>query len=140
MQIDTETARLHFAAKLELEADPADVFTALRDGSEEIVVIDARSNESYAKSHVPGAINFPYRTMNPETTASLAREKTYVTYCDGTGCNASTKAALRLSELGFRVKEMIGGLDWWTRVDGYPVVLGTQQGTLAANAAIACDC
>jgi len=140
MQIDTELARNHFAMKLELETDPADVFVALQNGDDTLVIIDARSAESYAKAHVPGAINFPYRTMNNETTASLARDKTYVTYCDGTGCNASTKAALRLSELGFKVKEMIGGLDWWTRVDGYPVTLGTAQGTLNANAAVACDC
>jgi rhodanese-related sulfurtransferase len=75
MQIDTETARMHFAAKLELETDPADVFDALREGDESIVVIDARKPDSYAKAHVPGAINFPYRTMNEETTASLSRAK-----------------------------------------------------------------
>jgi rhodanese-related sulfurtransferase len=140
MQIDTETARQHFAAKLALETDPADVYDDLRNGNEEIVIIDARSPESYAKAHVPGAINFPHRTMNAETTASLSRDTTYVTYCDGTGCNASTRAALRLSELGFRAKEMVGGLDWWMRVDGYPVTIGTQQGTLRQNAAIACGC
>jgi rhodanese-related sulfurtransferase len=104
------------------------------------VILDARSPESYAKAHVPGSINFPHRTMNAETTASLSRDKIYVTYCDGTGCNASTRAALRLSELGFRAKEMVGGLDWWVRVDGYPVTLGAQQGTLRQNAAITCGC
>lgn len=140
MQIDTETARRHFAAKLMLETDPADVFDDLRNGNEELVVIDARSAASYEKAHVPGAINFPHRTMNAETTASLSRDKTYVTYCDGTGCNASTRAALRLSELGFRAKEMVGGLDWWVRVDGYPVVIGTHQGTLREDAVVACDC
>ncbi|HEX2833979.1 MAG TPA: rhodanese-like domain-containing protein [Thermoanaerobaculia bacterium] len=140
MQIDTETARRHFAAKLELETDPADVFEALRAGDPSIVVIDARKPDSYARAHVPGAINIPWRTMDADSTQSLSRGKTYVTYCDGTGCNASTKAALRLSELGFRVKELVGGLDWWTRVDGYPVIVGTQAGTLNANAAIACDC
>ncbi|HEX2060902.1 MAG TPA: rhodanese-like domain-containing protein [Thermoanaerobaculia bacterium] len=140
MQIDTDTARRHFAAKLALETDPADVFEDLRNGNEEIVIIDARSPASYEKAHVPGAMNFPHRTMNAETTAALSRDKLYVTYCDGTGCNASTKAALRLSELGFRVKEMIGGLDWWVRVDGYPVVIGKHAGTLREDAAIACDC
>jgi rhodanese-related sulfurtransferase len=41
-----------------------------------------------------------------------------VTYCDGIGCNASTKGALNMAKLGFRVKELIGGLDWWKR-DGH---------------------
>ena len=39
----------------------------------------------------------------------------YVTYCDGIGCNASTKGALNMAKLGFRVKELMGGLDWWKR-------------------------
>ena len=41
-----------------------------------------------------------------------------MTYCDGIGCNASTKGALNMAKLGFQVKELIGGLDWWKR-DGY---------------------
>ena len=56
--------------------------------------------------------------MNAESTEKLRRDCLYVTYCDGIGCNASTKSALKLARLGFRVKEMIGGLDWWKR-DGY---------------------
>lgn len=45
------------------------------------------------------------------------------TYCDGIGCNASTKGVLKLSELGYKVKELIGGIDWWKR-DGYPIEVG----------------
>ena len=41
-----------------------------------------------------------------------------VTYCCGPGCNSSTKAALRLASLGFRVKELIGGLEYWLREGG----------------------
>jgi rhodanese-related sulfurtransferase len=48
----------------------------------------------------------------------LDKSKTYVCYCDGIGCNASTKTALKLLTLGFQVRELIGGLDWWKR-DGY---------------------
>jgi len=33
-------------------------------------------------------------------------------------CNASTKGALNMAKLGFRVKELMGGMDWWKR-DGY---------------------
>ena len=35
--------------------------------------------------------------------------------CDwAIGCNASTKGALKLAELGLR-EELIGGIDWWKR-------------------------
>jgi rhodanese-related sulfurtransferase len=51
-----------------------------------------------------------------------------VTYCWGPGCNSSTKAALKLASLGFKVKEMIGGLEYW-RHEGLPI-----EGTLGAAA------
>ena len=83
-----------------------------------VVVIDARSEAAYAQEHIPGAINFPHRRMNADSTRDLDRGMLYVTYCDGIGCNASTKGAFKLAELGFRVKELIGGIEWWKR-DGY---------------------
>jgi rhodanese-related sulfurtransferase len=39
-------------------------------------------------------------------------------YCKGTGCNASTRGALKMSKLGFKVKELFGGLESW-KSDGY---------------------
>src|SRR5690242_7901018 len=58
--------------------------------------------------------------MNAETVARFDRSKVYVVYCDGIGCNASTKGAYKLARLGFRAKELLGGLDWWRR-DGHEV-------------------
>ena len=55
--------------------------------------------------------------MNSETTARLNRGKVYVVYGDGIGGNASTKGAYKLARLGFRTKELLGGLNWW-RHDG----------------------
>lgn len=117
---DRETALAHLRHKLSLEADPADVWTDLQRGETGFIVIDARVPELYAQAHVPGAFNLPYRLISRETTAAMPKDKLIVTYCDGLGCNASTKAALRLAELGFTVKEMVGGMDWWRR-DGLPV-------------------
>ena len=72
--------------------------------------------------------------MSANTTAQLDRAKVYVVYCDGIGCDASTKGAYKLASLGFRVKELLGGLDWWRR-DGHPVAISDQPGTLRAMAA-----
>ena len=44
-----------------------------------------------------------------------------VVYCWGPGCNASTKAALKLAQLGYAVKEMIGGIEYWES-EGLPLV------------------
>jgi rhodanese-related sulfurtransferase len=107
----------HYSNKLAFETDSWDLQAAL-DKNEKVIVIDARSAKNYAEEHIPGAINVPHRTMTKESTGHFDREALYVTYCDGIGCNASTRGALNMARLGFRVKELIGGLDWWKR-DGY---------------------
>ena len=112
----------HYEDKLKYETDSWDLNEAIQNG-ERVVVIDARSSEAFVEGHIPGAISFPHRTMNADSTANLDRDALYVTYCDGIGCNASTKGALNMARLGFRVKELMGGLDWWKR-DGYPTETG----------------
>src|SRR3954451_16029027 len=103
-------AHRHFASRLAVETDPSDVHADLERGVDRIVVLDARSTQQYGECHVPGAINIPHRMISAETTARLSRDVCIVTYCWGPGCNAATKAAMRLASLGFQVKEMIGGL------------------------------
>lgn len=107
----------HYERKLAFEIDPSDLFAALND-SKKVVVIDARQAHGFEKEHIPGAVNLPHREMTEETTKHLDKMVLYVTYCDGIGCNASTKGALNMAKLGFRVKELIGGIEWW-KLDGY---------------------
>jgi rhodanese-related sulfurtransferase len=123
----------HYQAKLEYEIDPSDLNEALARG-DRILLVDTRSPEAYRKSHIPGAMNLPHRTMNPATTSQLDKSALIVTYCDGIRCNGSTKGALNLLQLGFRVKELIGGLDCW-RVDGYPI-----DGVETTEPAVSCGC
>ena len=133
-----EEAADHFRTRLGFTTDVADVHDDLESRLPGVVVIDARSPESYAAGHVPGAISLPHRRMDADRTASLSRDHVYVVYCDGIGCNASTKGALKLAQLGFRVKEMLGGLDWWRR-DGHPVATGLEPGSLQ-EMAVRCGC
>lgn len=107
----------YYQAKLLFETDSWDLFDALKNKAP-VVVVDARSREAYETEHIPSSINIPHKTMSELTISHLDRSKTYITYCDGIGCNASTKGALKLSQLGFQTKELLGGLDWWKR-DGY---------------------
>ena len=123
-----------YEAKLAWEIDSWDLFDSLNRGLK-IIVIDARSNEAYQLEHIPGSINIPHRTMSAETTHGLDMETKYVTYCDGIGCNASTKGAYNLVKLGFNVKELIGGLEWWKR-DGYK----TEGTTAQDGTTIVCGC
>lgn len=122
----------YYESKLAFETDSWDLKVALESG-ENVLVIDARSSEAYQKEHIPEAINIPHRSMNEEATRHLDKTALVVTYCDGIGCNASTKGALNMAKLGFRVKELIGGLDWWKR-DGHKTECAGD------NKAAACGC
>ena len=124
----------HYKQKLSFETDSWDVYEAL-SRNDPVVVVDGRSAEAYAREHIPGAVNLPHREISAETTAHLDKSKLYVCYCDGIGCNASTKTALKLLTLGFQVRELMGGLDWWKR-DGYATAGETAQ----VGTGISCGC
>ncbi|WP_158783699.1 rhodanese-like domain-containing protein [Pantoea sp. BAV 3049] len=125
--------------KLAHYADAWDLAQDLANGIAGIVVIDTRPAEQYQAGHICGAVSFPHRTMTAETLAGLDREKVYVTYCDGIGCNGSTKGAWKLASAGFQVKELTGGLDFWQR-DRHPVTLGTERGEWPQTTLTDCGC
>ncbi|HEX5613833.1 MAG TPA: rhodanese-like domain-containing protein [Acidimicrobiia bacterium] len=118
---DPAIAAAHFAARLSVETDPADLHTDLAAGAA-IVLVDARAPDAFAAGHLPGAINVPHATIDAATTADLPRDRLVVVYCAGPACNASTKGAAKLAALGFPVKELIGGVEYWQRY-GYPLEL-----------------
>lgn len=120
------TQIMYYENKLAYEIDSWDLSVGLKAG-ENIVVIDARSAEAYQNEHIPNAINIPHRTMDETTTAKIDKTALIVVYCDGIGCNASTKGALNMARLGFKTKELIGGLDWWKR-DGHQTSEKTEGG------------
>ena len=127
-------------AKLAYYADAWDLAQDLSAGVAEIVVLDVRSVEHYQQGHICGAVSFPHRTMTAETLAALDREKVYITYCDGIGCNGSTKGAWKLASAGYQVKELIGGLDFWLR-DQHPVTQGKAAGEWPAQTMLnECGC
>lgn len=113
-------AATHFARRLRMETDVSDVAVALRTASAGFVLLDSRSAEAWAQGHVPGAMHLPGREIADRAPAELDRTVPVVTYCWGPGCNGATRAALALAGLGFRVREMLGGFEYWAR-EGLPV-------------------
>ncbi len=103
--------------KLAFEMDPSDLYDAFKN-STAFIALDTRQAFGYKNEHIPTAINIPHKEMTDENTKHLDKSKTYVCYCDGIGCNASTKGALKMTKLGFKVKELMGGIEWW-KFDGY---------------------
>jgi rhodanese-related sulfurtransferase len=113
-------AAAHFAARLAFEADVSDVHADLSARVPGIVVVDSRSDASWAQGHIPGALHIPTARI-PELAPRLVDPSlTVVTYCWGPGCNGATRAALAFSRLGYSVKEMLGGFEYWAR-EGFAV-------------------
>jgi rhodanese-related sulfurtransferase len=119
---DPATALRHFAGRLAVETDVADVAAgAARGGDPGFVLLDARSPESYAAGHLPGA-RLLARPFSAEDVAALG-DSLLVVYCWGPACNGATKAARELAALARPVKEMLGGFEYWER-DGHAVERG----------------
>lgn len=108
-----------FAAKLAYETDPSDVHAALESG-ESIVVVDVRSDAAWAQGRVAGAVHMHYSEISSRAPAEVPKDADVVVYCWSPGCNAGAKGALEFARLGYRVREMIGGFEYWVR-EGYAV-------------------
>ena len=60
----SDEAYAFFQRKLRYETDPSDVYRDMQQGVDTFVVLDVRSPDAYAKSHVPGALHLPHTTIN----------------------------------------------------------------------------
>ncbi|MGW1204599.1 ATP-grasp domain-containing protein [Streptomyces cyaneofuscatus] len=109
--------------RLACETDPYDLHHDLEEGVRGLVVLDVRRTAAYRAEHIRGAVSLPHQEISPATAKWLAPEPLYVTYGWGPACNGGTRAAAQLSALGFKVKELLGGLEHWKR-GNYP----TEQG------------
>lgn len=109
----------HDANKWALLIDSRGLNVGLESG-DRLTGVDARSPEAYAAvhrpgEHYPGAINIPHRDMEGAAATAIGKSSTVVVDGDGLGCHASIKGALNMTTLGFAVKALMGGLDWWKR-------------------------
>jgi rhodanese-related sulfurtransferase len=127
----SEAAAAHFAARLSLETDCADVAEAMRAGEADFVLLHVvGSPEAYARRHVPGAIHLRHAEITTERMAAWPADTLFVVYCAGPHCNGADRAALKLARLGRPVKLMIGGVTGWAD-EGLPFAEGPEPGSLA---------
>ena len=123
---DAPRARAWFAERFEFETDCWDVHEAMASGAPGFVLLDVRAPALYARGHVPGAINLPHRKITTGYMKRFPSDARYVVYCAGPHCNGSTRAALRLADLGLPVKEMPGGITGWID-EGFALESGTDE-------------
>lgn len=165
---DRDAAIAHFRGRLGFEADVSDVAAALAGADPDagsdpdagfnpgFVLVDTRSDASWAQGHVPGAVHLPGRRIAAEASSRIPAGMPVVVYCWGPGCNGATRAALAFAMLGHPVKEMLGGFEYWVREGfAYDTADGPAQlapdpltnvaeaglgGGVVADGAISCAC
>src|SRR5258705_1207590 len=117
-------AAAHFAERLSFETDVSDVHADLEARSAGLLVVDSRDAPAWRQGHLLGAVHLPTAEIPTRAAKEIPAGTVVVTYCWGPGCNGATRAALQFARLGYRVKEMIGGYEYWVR-EGFPVVTET---------------
>ncbi|MDQ1597145.1 MAG: hypothetical protein QOI70_569 [Microbacteriaceae bacterium] len=147
MPIITRTggpAAAHFASKLQFETDPSDVHADFEIG-ERFVLIDSRGETAWHQGRIAGATHMATATIAQRAPEEIPLDMPVVTYCWGPGCNGSTRAALAFAQLGYQVREMIGGYEYWAR-EGYPTendrgrIDRAKDELTAPLGTITCDC
>ncbi|GLW52207.1 rhodanese-like domain-containing protein [Kitasatospora phosalacinea] len=138
-------AAAHYAARLAFEADVSDVHADLASGAPGIVVVDTRSKAAWDQGRIPGAVHLPTARIAELAPGTIDPSLTVVTYCWGPGCNGATRAALAFARLGYRVKEMLGGFEYWAREGfAYDTAAGSEQRPVddltAPRSGISCAC
>lgn len=84
---------------------------------ENIMVIDARDSEQFAKDHIPGAVNIEWRQVLNER-ASLPSDKMVLIYCNTGSLSAQAGFALRVAGHE-NVRILQGGFEEWKAKGGF---------------------
>jgi len=79
---DVRLNRDHFAEKLRAERQLTDVmhWAKREPGGPDIVLLDARARDAFAKAHIAGALNLPVNEI-AQLASQLPRDRELVTYC-----------------------------------------------------------
>lgn len=108
---DPARARAYFEEKLAFTTGPVELDRWIKAGEDNLVVVDVRAAEDYAKGHIPGAINLPKDKW--DRPQGLASDKTNVVYCYSQQCHLAANACVRFAASGYPVMELEGGFDGW---------------------------
>ena len=110
----------YFAAKLRYETDPSDVAAAFAAG-DTFVFVDTRGHSSWHQGRATGAVHIPRAEIAVRAPLEIPLGTPVVVYCWGPACNGATRSAIEFLKLGYPVREMIGGFEYWAR-EGLGVV------------------
>ena len=107
---DPGRARAWFEDKLAFTTGPVELDQMLK-GNENVVVVDVREADDFAKGHIPGALSLPQGRW--DSLGGMTRDKTYVFYCYTQACHLAAQACAKFATCGYPVMELEGGFAGW---------------------------
>ncbi|WP_199040102.1 rhodanese-like domain-containing protein [Glycomyces salinus] len=134
-----------FTSQLTFRTDVSDVYSALESGEPGFTLVDTRGQAAWEQGHVPQAVHLPTDDITASAEVSVDRSKPVVVHCWGPGCNGAYRAAVEFARLGYQVKEMIGGMEYWIReglpvADAQGVTRGEPDPRTVPVSGVSCDC
>src|SRR5262245_51670890 len=100
------------------EVAPAALQSRISEG-EQIVVIDVREHDEFARGKIPGSYTIPRGVLEMQVDGRLPLDTTVVLYCGGGG--RSALACKSLADMGYgNVENLQGGWHAWVN-SGFPV-------------------
>ncbi len=111
---DVSRAKAFFEQKIAFTTGPVELDHAIK-GHENIVIVDVREAEDYAKGHIPGAINLP--RANWQNAEGLQKNRTNIVYCYTQQCHLAAHACATFAGQGYPVMELEGGFEGWEEND-----------------------
>lgn len=117
LKIDFDT-EIHYQSSISVEARmirniETDELKDMMDTGQEFVLVNVLERDSFENERICGSINIPLQ--NIEDAANLiSKDETIVVHCSGPACKASSTAADRLENLGFKdIRKYEGGIEDW---------------------------
>ncbi len=77
--------------------------------------VDTRGHSSWHQGRATGAVHIPRAEIAARAAAEIPLDTPVVVYCWGPACNGATRSAIEFLKLGYSVREMIGGFEYWAR-------------------------
>jgi rhodanese-related sulfurtransferase len=92
------------------DVDPGMVADKISDYQRDCLMLDVREEDEYKRGHIPGAVNIPLSGLH-NCIKELKKDKSVLVICLSGG--RAKVAAKILSEQGFNVRIMTGGMRSW---------------------------
>lgn len=104
-------ARKYFEDKLAFTLGPVELGKWIKTGEDNLVIVDVRAAEDFARGYIPGAINLPKdKWDNPQ---GLSKNRTNVVYCYTQQCHLAANACVHFAAKDYPVMELEGGFHAW---------------------------